>query len=93
MPKEKRLKVPKGNPKSKHKAPELTEAMQTDNIGITDDFAIVIEGNFSADYTAEAELERLERNRMRGRDIITDGHTSWLRICKMVHKHQKQLPP
>ena len=73
MPKDKRLKVPKGNPKSKRKASELTDAMQTENIGITDDF--VIEGNFSTDSTAEAELERLERNSMRSRDIITDGHT------------------
>ena len=66
--------------------------MQTDHmyIGITDDF--VIEGNFPAASTAEAEPERLERDSMRSRDIITDGHTSWSRICKMVHKHQKQLP-
>ena len=66
--------------------------MQLDNIGATDDF--VIEGNFPADSNAEAELEKLERNSMKSRDIITDGHMSWTRIilCKMVHKHQKQLP-
>jgi len=29
---------------------------------------------------------------MRSRDIVTDGHTSWTKICKLVHKHQKQLP-
>ena len=90
MPKGKKLKVTKGKPKSKRKAPALTEAMQLDNLGITDDF--VIEGNFSTDSNAEAELEKLERNSMKSRDIITDGHTSWTRICKMVHKHQKQLP-
>ena len=90
VPKGKRLKATKGKPKSKRKAPALTEAMQLDNLGITDDF--VIEGNFSADSNAEAELEKLERNSMKSRDIITDGHTSWTRICKMVHKHQKQLP-
>ena len=33
VPKEKRLKVSKGKPKSKRKAPVLTDAMQTDNIG------------------------------------------------------------
>ena len=85
VPNDERLKVPKGNPKSKREASELTEAMQIDNIGITDDF--VIEGSCSTDSTAEAELERLERNSMRSRDIITDGQTSWSSICKMVHKH------
>jgi hypothetical protein len=64
--------------------------MQTDHVGITDD--LVIEGNFSEDPHAEAELERLERDSMRSRDIVTDGHTSWTKICKLVHKHQKQLP-
>lgn len=63
------MKVPKGNPKSKRKAPELTEAIQTDDVGITDDFVIKV--NFLTDSTAEAELERLERNTMRSRDIIT----------------------
>ena len=31
---------------------------------------------------------------MRSRDFITDGHNvmSWMKICKLVHKHQKQLP-
>ena len=29
---------------------------------------------------------------MKSRDIITGGHMSWTRICKMAHKHQKQLP-
>ena len=90
VPTEKRLKASKERPKSKRKAPVLTEAMHTDNIGITDDF--VIEGSFSADST----LERLERNSMKSRDnvIITDidGHMAWSRMCKMVHKHQKQLP-
>ena len=28
---------------------------------------------------------------MKSRDIITDGHISWTKICKLVHKHQKQL--
>ena len=92
MPNEKRLKVSTGKPKSERKAPVLTEAMamHTDNIGITDDF--VVEGNVSTDSNAEAELERLERNSMKSHDIITDGHMSWTRICKVVHKHQKQLP-
>ena len=45
--KETRLKVSKGEPTSKHTAPVLTEAMQTDNIGITNDF--VIKENFSAE--------------------------------------------
>ena len=64
--------------------------MQTDHAGITDD--IVIEGNFPDDSHAEAELERLERVSMKSRDIVTDGHTSWPKICKLVHKTQKQLP-
>ena len=49
VPKGKRLKATKGKPKSKRKAPALTEAMQFDNTGVTDDF--VIEGNLSADST------------------------------------------
>ena len=46
VPKEKLTKGPRGKPKSrkKRKAPVLTEAMQTDHVGITDD--LVIEGNF-----------------------------------------------
>ena len=92
VPKEKFTQGSKGKSKSRKKrqATVLTEAMQTDHAGITDD--LVIEGNFSDDSHAEAELERLERESMRSRDIITDGHTSWTKICKLVHKHQKPLP-
>ena len=50
--------------------------MQIDSLGIADDF--VIEGNFSADSNAEAELEKLERRSMKSRDIIIDGHIKFL---------------
>ena len=49
MPKEKLTKGSKGKPKGrkKRKALVLTEAMQTDHVGVTDDS--VIEGKFSED--------------------------------------------
>ena len=40
----------------------------------------------------EKELEELEARLVRKYKIVTDGQTSWTRVCKMMHAHLRQLP-